>query len=235
MSTKTHARIIRLEAGRGIAALIVVFSHLLKTFAPQAIEAVDGSVLFAFINGTGAVMFFFVLSGFVLTVRFFDNPSAGAMAAAAIKRLPRLAFLTTIVTLSSALLWKLGLYRLGSPWQLWPDFQPSFFAALQEGAWRTFMAGNAFYDRPLWTMVFEFRGSLLVFLIASFLIFVLKRQRHSLSGRARWSGGPTSRRALASSSIEPNASHSHHLLYWRFAHPCVVPCATDQEAHSFYR
>jgi hypothetical protein len=29
------------EAGRGIAALIVVFSHLLK--APRAIEAVDGS------------------------------------------------------------------------------------------------------------------------------------------------------------------------------------------------
>jgi peptidoglycan/LPS O-acetylase OafA/YrhL len=176
MNTKTHARIIRLEAGRGIAALIVVFGHILKTFAPQAIEAVDGSVLLAFINGSAAVMFFFVLSGFVLTVRFFHNPSAGAIAAAAIKRLPRLAFLTTIVALSSALLWKLGLYRFGLPGQLRPDFQPSFFAALKEGAWGTFMAGSATYDRPLWTMVLEFRGSLLVFLIASFLIFVLKRQ-----------------------------------------------------------
>jgi peptidoglycan/LPS O-acetylase OafA/YrhL len=38
------------------------------------------------------------------------------------------------------------------------------------------MFRSATYDRPLWTMVFEFRGSLLVFLMASFLIFVLKRQ-----------------------------------------------------------
>ena len=62
---------------RGIAAFVVFLFHFLLGFAPQyhgqeAATAIPGSNLFEtpfffLINGHAAVMFFFVLSGFVLS------------------------------------------------------------------------------------------------------------------------------------------------------------------------
>ena len=51
---------------RGIAALVVVVNHLYLTFAHGDIAF--SSPLNVFINGGAAVTFFFVLSGYVLTV-----------------------------------------------------------------------------------------------------------------------------------------------------------------------
>jgi peptidoglycan/LPS O-acetylase OafA/YrhL len=168
-------RIVRLEACRGIAACVVVAHHLVRTFAPDVGDRLNGTVAFVAINGSAAVAFFFVLSGYVLSVRFFEAPAPSYMAVAAIKRLPRLALLTTIVAIASALLWISGLYRDASAlFDL--DFKPSLFGAVKEGAWRTFMAGDFNYDSSLWTMVHEFRGSLLVFVMAPFLVMVLNRK-----------------------------------------------------------
>jgi peptidoglycan/LPS O-acetylase OafA/YrhL len=167
-------RIVRLEACRGIAAWVVVASHSMLVFAPETIYQLAGSIFFVAVNGTAAVAFFFVLSGYVLSARFFENPDPGHMASAAIKRLPRLALLTTLVTLASATLWMTGLYQEDAP--LLPDIHPSLIGAFKEGAWRTFMAGDANYDSSLWTMVYEFRGSLLVFVTAPFLVLVLRRR-----------------------------------------------------------
>ena len=170
-------RIIKLEACRGIAALIVVVYHIILTFRPELLIRFSSSVLFVFINGTTAVAFFFVLSGFVLSVHFFAAPNHERMGRAAFKRLPRLALLTTIVTIISALLWIFGFYRFGfgEPASL-ADFHPSLFSAIKEGAWQTFMRGDHSYDSSLWTMVYEFRGSLLVFAVAPFLVYVLDRK-----------------------------------------------------------
>lgn len=169
-------RIVRLEACRGIAAWVVVAHHMVRAFAPQVADHLAGSVLFVAINGSAAVAFFFVLSGYVLSARFFDNPEPAYMAAAAIKRLPRLALLTTIVAVVSAILWISGAYNSGDMVRSWPDFNPSLVGALKEGSWHTFMRGDNIYDSSMWTMVNEFRGSLLVFVLAPFLVLVLKRK-----------------------------------------------------------
>jgi peptidoglycan/LPS O-acetylase OafA/YrhL len=189
-------RIVRLEACRGIAALVVVFHHIIAAFAPtvsgilagtRTSDSLAGTVFFVAINGTGAVVLFFVLSGYVLTARFFANPDADFMAIAALKRLPRLALLTTIVTFGSALLFLFGLYHFaeasqvtGSEWlrrfaltDLPNDFQPSLLRALAQGAWLTFTTGESYLDSSLWTMAHELRGSIVVFVAAPFLVFVL--------------------------------------------------------------
>lgn len=92
----TGTRIIRLEACRGIAAMIVLARHLADAFFPALVTQLSGTPAYLFINGSGAVILFFVLSGYVLTVRFFAKHDSDYLLKSLIKRLPRLALLTTI-------------------------------------------------------------------------------------------------------------------------------------------
>jgi peptidoglycan/LPS O-acetylase OafA/YrhL len=179
-------RIVRLEACRGLAALVVVVGHCLNAFRPSTDFA--GKFYYVVVNGEAAVIFFFALSGYVLTIRFFENPTANYLSIAALKRLPRLALLPTIATVASASIWLLGLFRFqeaaqisGSRWlkmfgmaDLSNNFHPSLLGALEQGIWRTFLVGDSYYDSSLWTMMHEFHGSLLVLVVAPFLIFVLR-------------------------------------------------------------
>jgi peptidoglycan/LPS O-acetylase OafA/YrhL len=66
-------RLRELDALRGLAALAVSFQHvfLLTGSAGAVLAVVALTPLNAFIDGTRAVLFFFVLSGFVLAVPFF--------------------------------------------------------------------------------------------------------------------------------------------------------------------
>jgi peptidoglycan/LPS O-acetylase OafA/YrhL len=168
------SRIVRLEACRGLAAIVVMIYHLIRNFRPDIFGAYNTTVLNVFINGPAAVAFFFTLSGFVLTARFFGEPDPTYMAGAALKRLPRLALLTTIATVVSCLLWQAGLYHGSEAARVWPDFVPHLSRALGEGVWRTFTKGDHEYDPTLWTMTFEFQGSLLVFVLAPFLVHAVK-------------------------------------------------------------
>jgi peptidoglycan/LPS O-acetylase OafA/YrhL len=187
-------RIIQLEACRGIAASAVVLVHIRAAFDPTFPHSFFPSgtifdLLFGFFNATGAVIFFFVLSGYVLTAKFFQNPDPNLIARAVFKRLPRLAGITTIVTLISALLWLSGLYYFrsaaelsGSSWlasfggnaELADSFEPSIASAIAQGSWRTFIVGDSYLDSSLWTMKHEFHGSFLVFLAAPFFVYVLR-------------------------------------------------------------
>lgn len=153
-------------------------------------ESLVGTIFFVFMNGDAAVIFFFVLSGYVLTYRFFQNPNTDYMMIAVAKRLPRLALLTTMATLASALIWLSGFYYFreagtlsNSLWlksfafaRLPDDFQASIFGALRQGAWRTFFSGESYYDSSLWTMMHEFHGSIIVFVAAPFFVFVLRNR-----------------------------------------------------------
>src|ERR1700735_3327080 len=151
---KPGRRIVRLEVCRGIAAMVVVAHHTTQGFAPGTEHWIANSPIRMVVNGIGAVAFFFVLSGYVLTAKFFASPNAQAMATAIIKRLPRLALLTTIATVTSALLWSFGLYYFhdaalisGSGWLatfggMSSDFQPTLVGAIREGVWSTFLIGD---------------------------------------------------------------------------------------------
>lgn len=184
MDYSRSKRILRLEACRGIAALVVVASHSLLAFMPSTEEALSKTPFYLLINGIGAVMFFFVLSGYVLTVRFFREPKPEEIVVSIVKRLPRLALLTTIVSVSSAVLWRTGAYHFEeagnlahSGWLIRPIseyYQPGIFEAVKQGAWRTFTSGDSYLDSSLWTMVHEFHGSMLVFVIAPLFVYVIR-------------------------------------------------------------
>lgn len=69
---KQESKLTYLECARGVASVIVVFHHFTLAFLPKNTlpiwqHGIKYTPLYFFINGDGAVNFFFVLSGFVLT------------------------------------------------------------------------------------------------------------------------------------------------------------------------
>ncbi len=191
-------RIESLECLRGFAALSVVAWHLLIGFAPfqsgqfaaSVPNPVIGRLWFAPFNGSAAVSFFFVLSGFVLPWAYFNSGDLGQVSRGLLKRWPRLAGACTLTTLGSWLLFASGAYHFvpaaeisGSPWLkdfayagLAPGFQPHFWPALLQGAFFTFFSGESYLNSSLWTMRPEIVGSIVVLGVAP----VLRHLRHDL-------------------------------------------------------
>lgn len=182
---------VHLEAARGIAAIIVVFHHFSLGFFLLPKENVaqgglEGTPLYLFVNGDGAVTFFFVLSGFVLTWKFYRSFSAPELAASVLKRLPRLYLPAGLSTMIGAaiLLYFPEAYaaaaRLtGSGWLaafaaagFEADFVPSFLDAVRRSLLLFLAQDYDQYNSSLWTMSYEFYGSLLAFsLVAACSLF----------------------------------------------------------------
>jgi peptidoglycan/LPS O-acetylase OafA/YrhL len=188
--TSNDKRLIELEAVRGIAALVVLVHHLLLAFFPRfhgllfPDEQVTpfGTPLFAMINGSAAVVVFFVLSGFVLTVRAFQMQSARPLMLGALKRWPRLALPVLVVNFCAGVLAGWAFYlnqpvaeQIGSPWLSWWYVEPgrewrTVAAAAREGTFGTFVKGSAYFNGNLWTMFYEFYGSFLAFAAAGLML-----------------------------------------------------------------
>lgn len=182
-----------LELLRGVAALIVLNGHCLRAFAPLAIgegdkaaQSLKTSPAFIAFNGGSAVYLFFVLSSYVLVKRYFQTREAQDLWLGAIKRLPRLAGPVLVVVLLSCVLFKLDLYffedaaavtqsewlgRFGNAPKVLSRETASFSDAFLQGAWRTFIYGDKYYDSSLWTMTVEFWGSMLTFALAPIVFF----------------------------------------------------------------
>ena len=181
-------RLTPLEASRGIAAMIVLGHHFLLAFLPSFEPRIIGRWYYVFVNGTGAVHFFFVLSGFVLCWAYFKTGDVNRLKEGFFKRLPRLAAPVLITTIASYFLFHFDLYSFAlagklseSTWlstfggALKPDFHPSLSEAVVQGL-TTFFTGDPNYNINLWTMKPEFMGSMLVFVLAAFLLLVLNFQ-----------------------------------------------------------
>jgi peptidoglycan/LPS O-acetylase OafA/YrhL len=164
---------IALEALRGLAAAAVLIAHLMYTFYPQTIPVLDRSGIG---KGHAAVVVFFVLSGFVLTRRFFTTGDRAIIARGAIKRWPRLVGPVLLTVLVSWLLFQFNLYSfraaglaLQSDWLATTpisETNPTFVRAFAQGTITTFLLGDATFDNALWTMRVEFIGSFLAFGLA---------------------------------------------------------------------
>ncbi|MGX5841270.1 acyltransferase family protein [Mesorhizobium sp. ArgA1] len=175
-----------------------MFWHTMLGFAPSAsgifadgpANSLQTSLVFVAFNGPSAVYLFFVLSSFVLVKRYFASRKPQDLLVGAIKRLPRLAGPVLVTVLASCLVFKLDLYffpeagaQTGSPWlasfgyasKVLTAETASFFEAFAQGAWRTFIFGDSFYDSSLWTMWCEFWGSLIVFTLAPAVFFLHDR------------------------------------------------------------
>jgi peptidoglycan/LPS O-acetylase OafA/YrhL len=160
----------------------VVAWHFVWAFVPTTLGGVAGlswesgivgTPLLSSINGPAAVVVFFLLSGFVVPLRFFHSGQPTTALQAAAKRWLRLAGLSVLAVMLSYSLFQLGLYRYHEAAQLtgsaWLNtfgsgdpngtINPTFLGALHEGLISAFVAKSDTYDPVLWTMRHELLGS----------------------------------------------------------------------------
>jgi peptidoglycan/LPS O-acetylase OafA/YrhL len=174
---------VPLEGVRGLAAIAVMLGHTVTGFAPY-LQPIRDTPFNLLINGDGAVIIFFVLSGYVLTRQYFVTGRPIAVLRGVLKRWPRLMGPVLVTVLASWLLFVLDAYEYreagalsGSAWLSRfgnaPDypFEPSLQGAIREGALLTFVRPGSYnYDTALWTMRIEFAGSMLSFAMALLLV-----------------------------------------------------------------
>jgi len=182
------------DSARGLAATLVVICHCIAAFAPEATFGVAGSRTtsiwhwppFSIVHaGSAAVVFFFVLSGYVLSGNALLKPARPAAShwrlhlAMALKRPLRLGGLVWFSSALALVLWQQGALHhqpaaalSGSTWLagFWAT-APSAMEFLRDVAVDPF-AGMARYNPPLWTIATELYGSLLIFGVLALLRFV---------------------------------------------------------------
>jgi len=202
MQYQSKSRITCLEGLRGIATLMVIFTHIQHFFFPEALLQLKAlfSVLpmplsflaetfsKAFFQGGFAVTTFWVLSGFVLSYRYFlllptnFSNAQQYLVVAAIKRYFRLAVPVLLTVMLSLLLIRENLMfnkslaqhylAVHSTWHEYAQwigdfysFEANFFNALKSALWDTFVdyERSSSYNVVLWTMEKEFFGSMFLF------------------------------------------------------------------------
>jgi len=196
MSEPKHLQFSNLEGLRGLASIAVVLHHMVLVFFPFIIfgdeklgpihsgieKILHGNPLMMFLSGTFPVAIFFVLSGFVLSIGYFNRKDDDSLRKQIIRRYPRLMIPALFSILICALLIIIGFAKnidtssiTGSSWldNGWTK-DPMLFSAIKEGIYGIFVNSGSAYNNVLWTMQIEFTGSLLVFL----LIFTVKNIKY---------------------------------------------------------
>ncbi|WP_427137213.1 acyltransferase family protein [Psychrobacillus psychrodurans] len=192
-----------LDGIRGLAALVVVVGHYLCAYYPSVFTGsvkdshFDGLIdvrladtpFNLFWNGYFAVSIFFVLSGFVLSTKFFSSKDYSFIVSSGIRRYVRLVIPVTFSCVIAYCLLKANLFfneglanYTKAYWYLpnYYNFEASFIDMLKKSLIDTFIYGvdTISYNPVLWTMKIEFFGSLLVFAMA--LLFGQLRNRYIL-------------------------------------------------------
>lgn len=177
-----------LEGLRGLACLTVIASHFLFTFLPylshnlypptpdlvakypfeEVLSHAPFTILF---NGNFAVSIFFVLTGFVLTAKFYGNGDTRTLREGAIKRYPRLvlpAFASVlfafVIVVTGQMRNNLAIELNAAGWVL--DFykEPAnLLHSIYVGLIGAPILGDTLLNSPLWTLKFELVGSFLIF------------------------------------------------------------------------
>jgi peptidoglycan/LPS O-acetylase OafA/YrhL len=173
---------------RGILSTHVVTVHFLMAFLPSTLTSFDAvmfpaessphwlvpllnlPVLSLLISGHFSLTNLFVLSGFVLTMPYFD----GRPERLSVTLWGRYIRLTVPMALSialSLLLFRLGLYfnheaaavsKSLALQVLLPPNELTFWRALKEMSYYVLLTGLSFFNVPLWSIKYEFVGTLVV-------------------------------------------------------------------------
>ena len=172
LTTAPGKRFHELDSMRGLAALIVLLHHFVHMFYPGVQFSTNPAALmfYPFISGHESVMFFFILSGFVLALPFLRG-----------KKQPYLVFLSRrilriygpylaalLLALGGCALWH---NRLGTGgWAAGTWFAPVTWIPVRQ---HLLLIGNynyAQYNTAFWSLVYEMRISIifpLLFLLAN--------------------------------------------------------------------
>jgi peptidoglycan/LPS O-acetylase OafA/YrhL len=182
MQTAPSHRFRSLDAFRGIAALIVVAHHVMLSLPDGIRGRLDFIESPLGMGGRFAVMLFFVLSGFVLSLPYFagNNLAYGPYLVRRLSRLyPPFAF---AVLISALLCWLLGgpILPIASSWLNDPWSKPLTAGVVMS---HLLMVGigvrqSISLDGPIWSIIIEMRVSLI------FPLLVLYIRRFGLAGVA---------------------------------------------------
>jgi len=182
---QTKGKIIYLEGIRGVAAFLVFCHHFLLAFYPayygfdvkathlNGMDIAYGQSMFSVLtNGNFYVRVFFVLSGFVLSRKYFLNNEPSSLVSGAQRRFVRLYIPVATAVIIAFLLMQSGLFFnvpvsvvshsewwLGNMW----TFQQPVKKLLECLTYSTMFFGDNSFDTCLRTMSIEFYGSMLVF------------------------------------------------------------------------
>ncbi len=163
-----------LDGLRGLAALMVFFSHAIGLLSPSAVIIyLQQSPFRALWDGAAAVDFFFVLSGFVLALPFVSGRSKLNYFRFAIRRSFRLYPAYWLALFSSIILHSmyrpLGMYGL-SDWAqtLWRD--PIDLGLIVSHATLLLKTNTHAIDPVVWSLIIEMKMSLLLPIFIYFLI-----------------------------------------------------------------
>lgn len=183
MKTEGVNKILSLESLRGVAAFTVVIDHFFRTFYPGTFVSgqvqhsqyewfVSNTPLFMFVNGSFAVMIFFVLSGFVLSYGYFLKKFD--LISAVVKRYFRLTPIVFASIMLAFILLRLGLFfnsQAGLMPFSWKVPDVSLLSALWDGLIGSYILqpNDTSLNSPLWTIYYELIGSVLVYAILSLL------------------------------------------------------------------
>lgn len=188
-----------LDGLRGLAAFIVVVSHFLIGFYPSfhtgnidTLRTNSGiEILFAktplnlIYGGNVSVCIFFILSAYVLTYRFFRDNNENIIISSLVRRYLRLMPPVLFSITVAYCLMKLGLFYnveaskvTLSDWWLgsFYNFEPNFYEMIKQGLYGVFLEHSYTYNSVLWTMYYEFYGSLIV--LVSALVFGKIKNRY---------------------------------------------------------
>jgi peptidoglycan/LPS O-acetylase OafA/YrhL len=179
----TAHRYQQLDSLRGLAALCVFLSHYLLAFKTDIhlTAVLKETPLGVLVNGRAAVMFFFVLSGFVLTLPFVNKERPLKVIAFYIKRIFRI-YPAYLLAIAFALLLKTYLYHpMGlqpfSGWikgfWMWGLNSKSYQELLKTGLMIGPNFNNDFIDPVIWSLVVEMKMSFLL----PFLIILVARNK----------------------------------------------------------
>jgi peptidoglycan/LPS O-acetylase OafA/YrhL len=187
------------EGLRGFAALIVIFQHLVLMFYPALYTGTAANAHFSnpflehnislsplniLYNGNFAVCLFFVLSGFVLSFKYFKTNQPHIVLEYAIKRYFRLfipvafsiLFVIAALAITAPNILGLEIYTNGGDWLkgLFTE-KPNMPDVLYNMFIDVFVNGNNKYNPVLWTMGVEFLGSMMLFAALMLMHFVNRK------------------------------------------------------------
>lgn len=190
-------KITYLDGLRGIAAINVMIMHFFIVLAPAMIYSNRmpshfGNLEQFFSNtplgligaGNFSVCIFFVLSGYVLTYKYFKTRDNSIIISSAVRRYIRLFVPVFATVMLSFLLSSTGLFHYyieavmisgNNNYANYWTFTPNIVDAVKQAVWGSFFTGDDIYNPVLWTMTVEFYGSMLVFAMA--LLFGSQRSR----------------------------------------------------------
>lgn len=176
-----------LEGLRGTAAFVVVIAHYLQFyFVGPFFKNPDSSIeymlsktpLNLFYNGNFAVCIFFVLSGYVLSIKFLQTNENEILVASSVKRYFRLLIPVFVSILFAYILLVFNAYGSFTYYTYdtrYEEMSTNFFVMLKTAFFDIFFAYDNSYNAVLWTMTYELFGSLLIFSFLSLFGQVKKR------------------------------------------------------------